>query len=74
MSIWVIPNGAERVGLGRHRILLGLEVAHIGSARHAVIHERAGEALPRFRIVDEILGEALTDALADAAMDLARER
>src|ERR1700719_3779672 len=46
---------------GRHRV----------GARHAVIHEAAGQVLPGFAVVDDLLHESLAQALRDTAMDLA---
>jgi len=36
---------AQRVGLGRHRVLVHLEGAHLVGTRQAVIHKGAGEEL-----------------------------
>jgi len=35
----------QRVGLGRHRVLVGLKGRDFVGARQAVIHQRAGEQL-----------------------------
>src|SRR6185436_7170673 len=40
-------------------------------ARHAIVHQRAGEQLPGFRVVDHLLPQRLARALRDAALDLA---
>ena len=57
----------QRVGLGRHRVLVHLERADFVGARRAVIHQRAGEGLARVPVIDEVLGEGLADAPAAAS-------
>ena len=64
---------AERIRLGRHRVVVEVEVAHIGGAGHAVIEERTGDQLSGF-VIDDLFAEGLSDALSDSAMDLAFER
>ena len=64
----------QRVGLGRHRVLLHLERANLVGARQAIIYERAGEELARSLVIDELFGEGLADALRNPAMDLACKR
>ena len=46
---------------------------HRVGARHAVIHEAAGQVLPGFAVVDDLLHQSLAQALRDAAMDLTLE-
>src|SRR3984893_8106320 len=65
--------GAQWIALGRHRVRGDLHVRHRVGARHAVIHEAAGQVLPRFAVVDDLLHQSLAQPLRDAAMDLALE-
>src|SRR5712691_4615398 len=62
--------GAQWIALGRHRVRSDLHVRHRIGAWHAVIHEAAGQVLPRFAVVDD---QGLAQPLRDAAMDLAFE-
>ena len=59
----------ERVAVGRRLVVAEVEIAEIGGARHAVIHERAGQELAAL-VVDDVLHQHLADPLDDAAMDL----
>jgi hypothetical protein len=43
-------------------------------ARHAVLHERCGEELPRLAVVDHLLHQRLPHALGHAAVDLPLQR
>ena len=45
--------------------------AHVVRARHAVVHERTGEQLPRLRILLDALEQHLRQALHDTTVDLA---
>jgi hypothetical protein len=64
---------AQWIALGRHRVRSDLHVRHRIGAWHAVIHEAAGQVLPRFAVVDDLLHQGLAQPLRDAAMDLALE-
>jgi hypothetical protein len=44
------------------------------AARGSVVHERAGDELAVFGVIDRLLHQRLTDALHGAAMDLPREQ
>src|SRR6185437_4344982 len=61
---------AERVAVGRHRVLLGREIRQIARQWHRVIHEAAGEKLTVL-VEDDCFHQRLTDALRRAAMHLA---
>ena len=61
----------ERIGGREHFGDLGAERRQRVGARHAVVHERAGERLPGIRLDIELLPQGLTDALRDGAMGLA---
>ncbi len=64
--------GADRIALGRHRIVeLVVEVREGLRARHRIVHERAGDELTALAVVDILLEQRLADALGAAAMDLA---
>jgi hypothetical protein len=67
------PHPLTPSGLWRHRGALGShrDRRQVISARHAVIHERAGEDLAARRVIDAVLAKRLADALHYAAMDLA---
>ena len=62
---------AERIGRRQHLDDLGLERRQGVRARHAVIHERAGERLAGGGINVALLPQRLAHALRDAAMRLA---
>src|SRR4051794_35300963 len=62
---------AERIALRRYFVALDLEERELVGARHAVIHERAAQALSAIGIVDHVLEQRLADPLHDAAMELA---
>src|SRR6516165_11198752 len=63
--------GAQWVALGRYRVRADLHIRHRIGARHAVIHEAAGQVLPRLTVIDNLLHQSLAQPLRDAAMDLA---
>ena len=63
----------ERVGLGRHRVAFAVDRREGVGARHRVIHERAGQELPRGRIKADVFQQHLAHTLRDAAADLAFE-
>ncbi len=50
---------------------VALDVRHRVGARHAVVHEAAGQQLPGLAVVDLVLDQRLADALHHAAVDLA---
>src|SRR5467141_4692794 len=62
--------GAERVGLGRHRVIEDREVIHQERARHRVVHEAAVEQLAAVRVIDRLLAENVAGTLSDAALHL----
>src|SRR5216117_321298 len=62
--------GAERVGLGRHRMIEEREVVHQERARHRVVHEAAVQQLAAVRVIDRLLAENVAGALGDAALHL----
>src|SRR5439155_3118547 len=64
------PSGLRLVGTGFEVI----SMYGIVSARGMqLIHEAAGQVLPRFAVVDDLLHQSLAQPLRDAAMDLALE-
>src|SRR5882762_5759708 len=62
--------GAERVGLGRHRMIEEREVVHQERARHRVVHEAAVQQLAAVRVIDRLLAENVAGTLGDAAVHL----
>src|SRR5215831_10843178 len=68
------PLRAEEVQRRRRGVRADLERAQIIGARHAVVHERRREELPRLPVVDDLLHQRLPRALRDAAVDLTLER
>src|SRR5579875_116443 len=65
---------AERVGPGRHRMVLLPDRRQIIGPRQRIIHERAGEQLPRNGIEADVFEKRLPQPLGDAAGDLAFEQ
>src|SRR6202040_1469863 len=61
---------AERVGGGGHLAQLGDVGRQVGSARHGVVHKRAGEHLAALRIVVRVFQQGLPNSLGNAAVDL----
>ena len=61
---------AERVVRAQRRMRVDLERRQVVRARHAIVHERAGDELRRI-VIDRVLVERLADALRQAAVDLA---
>ena len=52
----------ERVGLGRHWIALAIDCREAVGAPHCVIHERAGQELPRIGVEADVLHQHLADS------------
>ena len=67
------PQPFTPSGLVVQRVPLKLQIERrqVVGARHRVVHERAGQHLAGFRIVDRVLQQRLADALRDRAMRLA---
>ena len=63
------PSGLVLAGTLSSSALL--KVGKVVGARHGVVHERAGDELAGFAIVDIFLEQRLADALGAAALDLA---
>src|SRR5690606_38376746 len=61
------------VGLARDLVPAERDGRAVVGARHAVVHERAGDQLAVLA-VDRALVQRLADALADAAVDLAGQQ
>src|SRR5262245_45604565 len=61
----------ERIGLAGHFLQFRLHVRHRVGARHAVVHEAAGEQLSGLAIVDLVFQQRLAETLHDPAVNLA---
>ena len=62
------PSGLTLLGVGCSAPLMPRQQP---GARHVVVHEAAGEQLPRVAIVNHFLAEHLPRPLRDAAVELA---
>ena len=61
---------AERILVGRHAVRRQREGGHVVGARQAIVHEGAGEQLPRLLVVDAVLVHGLAQPLCHAAVHL----
>ena len=68
------PLDTQRVGLGRHRVLVHLEGRDLVGTRQTVIHQGAREQLARAPVIHQMLSEGLADPLHHPTMDLAFKR
>ena len=67
------PFDAKRVGLCRHRMTVHLHTRDVVSARHGIVHERAGQLLAR-TVEPNVFHQDLPDALRHPAMDLSMQQ